>query len=511
MRLRFKFSIVLVFFILLFTSPTLAAPKTVTVTIPSYQTEVNGQAINNSNRTYPFLIYKDITYFPLTQSMGNALDLIIIWDNNDGLFIKKYENNQVSELKQETGTNNIIGKKYTAQLPEFKITVNNRPIDNNSEEFPLLTFRDITYFPLTWKFGVNDFGLKIDWDNQSGLKIESSAYSIANNKMSMSTRQIEGEKKIVREIVQEIQPATLLVETNNGLGSGFFVSPDGKVVTNAHVVRGTQWITVTTLEGYKYPATLTKINNYFDLAMLKVNTQTDVPYIKKFASTDVLSPGDEVIVFGNPLGYTGTVTKGMINAIREDRASEAWQGTFKTIQYDAVTAPGSSGGPAVNLYGECIGVNFAGIQSLNFNFAIPSQYYEILLLQEKYSLKDDFDSYWTEDYQWQKEINDIFNIKLNQGLFADAYTINNTILPRLNNLKNKVNSYSPVYDEIINLKQSLISILDKEIAVYNFYYQGIMDPFNGSSSIDAANTLINIANNEFTQYLQTRQMFLDQY
>jgi len=511
MKRKQTFLFFLVLLILLLSPPAFAAQKNVTVTIPTYQIEINGQVIDNSKNNYPFLEYKNVTYFPLTWDYCNALNLKISWSNEAGLSITRINSNSTPVINQELTSSNILGKSYSANLPQFKITINGKVIDNNSQEYPLLNFRNITYFPLTWEYSTNEFALKIDWNNNTGLKIQTHPYFMQNNQMTISGRFEEGSQLTVREVVQQIQPATLLVETNNGLGSGFFVKPDGTAVTNAHVVRGSKWITVTTIDGKKFSAELYKINNFTDLALLKVSVFTEVPFIKKFATVDILSHGDEVIVFGNPLGYTGTVTKGMINAIREDKASEAWQGTLKTIQYDAVTAPGSSGGPAVNLYGECIGIHFAGIQSINFNFAIPAQYYQSLLLQSPYSLADDFNSYWTEDYQWQKEISAIFNIKLNQGLYADAYTINSIILPRLNNLKNKVNSYSPVYDEIINLKNSLISILDKEIAIYNLYYQGIMDPFNGSGSIDAANTLINIVNNDFTQYFQTRQKFLDQY
>ena len=152
-------------------APAALAADNVQVTLPSFTVTLNGQVIDNSYRQYPLLVYKDITYFPMTYYDCRFLGVETDWTNDNGLRI------QVSDLvgayhqqnrKQKNKRQNI------AQLATGDITVNGKIIHNNQEEYPLLSYRDVTYFPLTWRFAVNEFGWKYSFDGKSGLNISAS-------------------------------------------------------------------------------------------------------------------------------------------------------------------------------------------------------------------------------------------------------------------------------------------------------------------------------------------------
>lgn len=476
--------------------------KSVNVELPNYNITFNGELINNEKSTYPVIVYKGITYFPLTWDYCAALGIEATWDNNIGLSVNKQILSDYVAIKQDLNGQNFKTQKLVAYYPEFIIKINDQKIDNENEEYPLLVYKGITYFPMTWKYAVNYFNLKTDWDNQTGFKIDTKEYISYSSKMQVTSRISEGEKLTTREIVQKIQPATVLVETNRGLGSGFFISQEGNVVTNAHVVRGSQWINVITTNGVKYSAALKSIDNTLDIALLVITRKVNVPFISKFAPINVLSPGDEVVVFGNPLGLTGTVTTGIINAIREDTTSEAWLNKINIIQYDAMTAPGSSGGAAVNLYGECIGIHFAGLDNpyYKFNFAIPTQYYLYLVNSySSYSVKDDIYSYFTENWQWTEELNEITCIKLN-GTYSDYYTIQNIIIPRLNLLIDTVKEYSAKYDETELIKNKFLKLLKKEISYYSIWSSAVSEIYWTVDYKRVLTITLNEINNSFTDY-----------
>src|SRR6478752_1996999 len=129
-------------------------------------------------------------------------------------------------------------------------------------------------------------------------------------------------------------------------GSGFFISPDGYLVTNNHVVEGAEDISVTLENGDKFPATL-----------IGADARTDVALLKVKASQPEKDPrvGDWVLAVGNPFGLGGTVTRGIISAHNRDIGS----GPYDYLQIDAAVNRGDSGGPSFNLDGEVVGMNTA--------------------------------------------------------------------------------------------------------------------------------------------------------
>ena len=153
-------------------------------------------------------------------------------------------------------------------------------------------------------------------------------------------------------------------------GSGFFISPDGYLVTNNHVVEDAEDISVTLENGDKYPATLVGADARTDVALLKVKAPQQFPYVK-FSQKDP-RVGDWVLAVGNPFGLGGTVTAGIISAHNRDIGS----GPYDYLQIDAAVNRGNSGGPSFNLDGEVIGMNTAIFSPSGGNvgiaFAVPA-------------------------------------------------------------------------------------------------------------------------------------------
>ncbi|NVK33664.1 MAG: Do family serine endopeptidase [Rhodobacteraceae bacterium] len=154
-------------------------------------------------------------------------------------------------------------------------------------------------------------------------------------------------------------------------GSGFFISEDGYLVTNNHVVEDGSEFTVINSDGDEYDAKLIGTDPRTDLALLKVDTDHDLTYVK--FSDDAPSVGEWVVAVGNPFGLGGTVTAGIVSA----RGRDIGAGPYDDfIQIDAPVNRGNSGGPAFNMKGEVIGVNAAIYSPSGGNvgiaFAIPS-------------------------------------------------------------------------------------------------------------------------------------------
>ncbi|WGM45564.1 hypothetical protein KOAAANKH_00427 [Brevundimonas sp. NIBR10] len=161
--------------------------------------------------------------------------------------------------------------------------------------------------------------------------------------------------------------------TQRGAGSGFFVSADGFIVTNDHVVKNATEITVTLADGRELPARLVGRDNATDLAVVKVDGG-DFPFVT-FEEQAQPRVGDWVIAVGNPFGLGGTATAGIVSATaREYPSSDNPYTDF--LQIDAAINTGNSGGPTFDIYGRVIGVNSAILTptggSVGIGFAIPA-------------------------------------------------------------------------------------------------------------------------------------------
>lgn len=158
----------------------------------------------------------------------------------------------------------------------------------------------------------------------------------------------------------------------NSLGSGFIISADGIVVTNNHVIEGAESIEVILQSGERLAATLVGRDAATDLAVLRVRAQRPLPFVV-FGDSDAARVGDLVIAIGNPFGFGGTVTLGIVSARNRNIDATRYD---DFIQTDAAINRGNSGGPLFNMAGEVIGVNTAIVSptggSVGVGFAMPS-------------------------------------------------------------------------------------------------------------------------------------------
>ena len=141
-----------------------------------------------------------------------------------------------------------------------------------------------------------------------------------------------------------------------GKGSGFVYDDQGHIITNAHVVHGTDAVEVTFSDGLIREATVVGEDLNSDLAVLKVELPEDTAAIP-MGSMDDLAVGQTVVAIGNPFGLEGTLTRGIISALGRTIPALTIFSIPQAIQTDAAINPGSSGGPLLNLNGEVIGVN----------------------------------------------------------------------------------------------------------------------------------------------------------
>ncbi|MBD2073718.1 trypsin-like peptidase domain-containing protein [Phormidium sp. FACHB-592] len=156
-----------------------------------------------------------------------------------------------------------------------------------------------------------------------------------------------------------------------GTGSGFILSGDGRLLTNAHVVAGADTVEVTLKDGRTFEGRVIGSDAVTDVAVVKINT-TGLPTVR-IGRSDNLTPGEWAIAIGNPLGLDNTVTAGIISATgRSSSQVGVPDKRVSFIQTDAAINPGNSGGPLLNDRGEVIGVNTAiRADAQGLGFAIP--------------------------------------------------------------------------------------------------------------------------------------------
>ena len=171
----------------------------------------------------------------------------------------------------------------------------------------------------------------------------------------------------ISQMVRQSMPAVITVISGNRQGSGFFVSPDGLVLTNSHVIQS-QSAQIRFPNGNSVAAMVLRNDPDKDLALLKANAGSNYPTLP-MGDSDKAVQGESVITIGSPIGLEGTVTRGIISAIRKAPNGV----TF--IQIDAAINQGNSGGPLLNKAGQVIGINTGkpsqpGMERLGFAISI---------------------------------------------------------------------------------------------------------------------------------------------
>ncbi len=190
--------------------------------------------------------------------------------------------------------------------------------------------------------------------------------------LSLPVFSFGGLGKSAVSIYEDINPAIVTVDSqlSDGLscGTGCIIDKSGVILTSAHVVDIGKAVVVTTNNGQNYDAkVLKRLGENKDIALLKIDAKRDFKTVK-LGNSEKVKVGEKVLAIGNPFGFSGTLTQGIVSRIDY---------TKNRIQTDAAINPGSSGGPLLNTRGEIIGINQAiynpdnNISNIGIGFATP--------------------------------------------------------------------------------------------------------------------------------------------
>jgi S1-C subfamily serine protease len=199
---------------------------------------------------------------------------------------------------------------------------------------------------------------------------------------------LDAYSRAVMRVVERVAPAVVQIGVTKavaggyggmgariaqGAGSGVIFTPDGYIVTNAHVVDGARRITVLLADGRDIPAELVGADPETDVAVVRISAPEGRPLpTARFGDSDALRVGQLVVALGSPAGLQSTVTAGIVSALHRTLPSYGGRLVEDIIQTDAPINPGNSGGPLVSSRGEVIGLNVATLQQTQgLSFAIP--------------------------------------------------------------------------------------------------------------------------------------------
>ena len=187
------------------------------------------------------------------------------------------------------------------------------------------------------------------------------------------------------EIFEKSEPGVVRVnvqrgdasENVGGVGSGFVFDKKGHIITNAHVVEDAIKVTVTFLDGRSYYAEIIGVDEFTDIAAIKVNADLSLLQPLLLGDSAELKVGEPITAIGNPFGLSGSMSSGIVSQIGRLLPTDSGYSIPDVIQTDAAINPGNSGGPLLNMMGGVVGINTA-IQSTTgeftgVGFAIPSQ------------------------------------------------------------------------------------------------------------------------------------------
>jgi len=168
-------------------------------------------------------------------------------------------------------------------------------------------------------------------------------------------------------IIEIVEDSVVSVITNVAQGTGFIITDEGFIVTNAHVLAGAKSANAVTSDREIKPLSLVGYNLTLDLALLKI--EGTYPFLE-FEDSNDIRVGEKVIAIGNPLGLSFSVSEGIVSAV--DRVGDNDLPIY--IQTDTALNPGNSGGPLINTDGNVIGINNFKIMGENLGFALESNY-----------------------------------------------------------------------------------------------------------------------------------------
>ena len=182
-------------------------------------------------------------------------------------------------------------------------------------------------------------------------------------------------KDSVAYITSTVYQQTFFFEMvpTRALGSGFLISPDGRILTNNHVISGSSKIEVRFSDGSRYTAKVLVADRADDLAMIQIDPKKKLPFLK-LGDSDALQVGQKVLAIGNPFGFSGTLTTGIVSSLGREIRNE--NSTLEgLVQTDAAINEGNSGGPLLDSQGNVIGINTAILApsggNIGIGFAMP--------------------------------------------------------------------------------------------------------------------------------------------
>ena len=183
---------------------------------------------------------------------------------------------------------------------------------------------------------------------------------------------LDAYSRAVIAAVEAVGPAVVKISSGKSEGSGAIFTPDGLILTNAHVVAGRDRTRVVMTDGNEFDADVVGRDAHSDLAVVRVSAAAPLPWAK-FGDSRTVRVGQVAIAIGNPYGFDHSVTSGVISALGRSLRAQSGRLMDDVIQTDAALNPGNSGGPLVTTQGEVIGINTATIRpAQGLCFAIAS-------------------------------------------------------------------------------------------------------------------------------------------
>jgi len=348
------------------------ASETVDVTIVDYDVTVNGTRILTEESQYPVLSYKNITYFPMTSDYLSGLGLKLHFSSEEGLKISN--SSSIGEFNQKfLGVDTILGSKVRADIAPFAISVNGTEINNSEEEYPILLYNNITYFPMTWRFARTEFKWITTWSEEEGFGIAVNGVvnqSPEENKSidtPIPTDSTTSDKKLSSAEIDKLSEAVIKVQIETQKGSiltcsGFYIS-EREIVVPFRYMSIAKDIKIMEPDGN---------TNFNKVIVSSFNADLDIAilYIEKDSNT-FLELSDEPL---NSLGeHVYSITSNW------DEGVKITEGTVSALGYNRLelTAPMQSvgsGGVLLNDYGQVVGMmNYdSDYEDQDLSFAVPS-------------------------------------------------------------------------------------------------------------------------------------------
>ena len=325
------------------------------------------------------LAVADTHYLSIKGSTGT-----VIWNSSDNKVVTVNKNGFVYAKKNGTAkiTGSYKGKKYVC-----KVTIGGKVLHASATS---VTCSRETQIMIYWDTSTGSDEDKIHWDvpdpgiitcqwgdwvgdsiplsivlNDYGTTTITITADNTDEKLVIDVAVIDDKRPKTKKLSAEdvyakCSDATVQINTDLGLGSGFFIS-SGKVVTNYHVIEGASSIKVQLNDGRTYNVEyILGYSKELDIAILSIPIETEYLPINNYS----LKAGEAIYAIGSPLGLSDTFTNGIISNVSR------YDDNVEYIQVNAAITHGNSGGPLINSYGEVIGINSMGIEDEDLNFAI---------------------------------------------------------------------------------------------------------------------------------------------